>query len=182
MKILPTSLPGVLIIEPRVFNDPRGFFMETYNAGRFLENGLDLQFVQDNHSRSSYGVLRGLHYQEPNPQGKLVRVSHGSIFDVAADIRTGSPTFGQWFGIELSDENKLQLWVPPGFAHGFCVTSERADLIYKCTALYDPKSERGILWNDPALGIEWPVADPILSDKDRTAPPLENAAILPAFS
>ncbi|HVT01899.1 MAG TPA: dTDP-4-dehydrorhamnose 3,5-epimerase [Thermoanaerobaculia bacterium] len=181
MRLLETPLPGVLIVEPRVFSDPRGFFMETYNAARFAEKGLGLAFVQDNHSRSSYGVLRGLHYQEPNAQGKLVRVSHGSIFDVALDIRKGSPTFGQWFGVELSEDNKLQLWVPPGFAHGFCVTSERADLIYKCTALYDPPSERAILWNDPALGIEWPVSDPILSDKDRAAPALAAAAMLPEF-
>lgn len=181
MKFVETSLPGVLVVEPKVFGDDRGFFMEIYHAAKFAEAGIADPFVQDNHSRSSRGVLRGLHFQEPNPQGKLVRAIGGVIFDVAVDIRRGSPTFGKWVGVELSAENKRQLWVPPGFAHGFCVTSETADVVYKCTSLYAPESDRGIRWNDPAIGIEWPPITPLLSPKDEAAPLLAEAPILPVF-
>lgn len=181
MKVIPTALPGVLLIEPRVFGDDRGFFMETYNEGRFAEHGIAAAFVQDNHSRSSKNVLRGLHFQEPNAQGKLLRVSRGSIFDVAVDVRRGSPTFGKWFGAELSEQNKLQIWIPVGFAHGFWVLRDHTDVLYKCTALYDPATERSILWNDPQIGIEWPEGEPILSAKDRAAPPLAEAEVLPPY-
>ncbi|MCM2314552.1 MAG: dTDP-4-dehydrorhamnose 3,5-epimerase [Thermoanaerobaculia bacterium] len=181
MNFVETALPGVLIVEPRVFGDDRGFFMEVYHAARFTEAGIGDSFVQDNHSRSSRGVLRGLHYQQPNPQGKLVRAVCGTIFDVAVDIRRGSPHFGRWVGVELSEENKRQLWVPPGFAHGFCVTSESADVVYKCTALYEPANDRGIRWNDPEIGIAWPPVEPLLSTKDTAAPMLRDAAILPVF-
>ncbi|MFA6955621.1 MAG: dTDP-4-dehydrorhamnose 3,5-epimerase [Thermoanaerobaculia bacterium] len=181
MKFVETTLPGVLIVEPKVFGDDRGFFMEVYHATRFTEGGIAASFVQDNHSRSSRGVLRGLHFQEPNPQGKLVRAVTGTIFDVAVDIRRGSPSFGRWFGIELSEENKKQLWVPPGFAHGFCVTSPSADVVYKCTSLYEPQNDRGIRWNDPAIGIEWPAIEPLLSAKDAVAPLLAEAPLLPVF-
>jgi dTDP-4-dehydrorhamnose 3,5-epimerase len=177
MKAIETKLPGVLVIEPTIFGDDRGFFMEIYHAGKFRDFGIDLPFLQDNHSRSSRGVLRGLHYQEPNPQGKLVRAASGAIFDVAVDIRRGSPNFGEWFGLELNAENRLQLWVPPGFAHGFCVLSDTADVIYKCTSLYEPKNDRGIRWNDPAIGIEWPISDPTLSSKDAIAPMLDTAVV-----
>jgi dTDP-4-dehydrorhamnose 3,5-epimerase len=175
MEALPTRIADVFIVKPAVFGDDRGFFMETYHSGKFKELGIDLPFVQDNHSHSARGVLRGLHYQTPNPQGKLVRAATGAIFDVAVDIRRDSPTFGQWVGVELTGENKLQLWVPPGLAHGFCVTSERADVIYKCTSLYEPKNDKGIRWNDPAIGIEWPITDPLLSAKDKIAPLLHEA-------
>jgi dTDP-4-dehydrorhamnose 3,5-epimerase len=181
LKVSETPLPGVLLIEPDVFGDSRGHFMETWNAARFREAGLDLTFVQDNQSRSVRGVLRGLHYQEPNPQGKLVRCARGALFDVAVDIRRGSPNFGRWFGAELSEENHLMLWVPPGFAHGFCVLSETADLSYKCTALYDAASDRGIAWDDPEIGIAWPVTSPVLSPKDAAAPRLRDAVVLPRF-
>ncbi len=181
MRFIPTDLPGVLIVEPAVFGDDRGFFMEIYHAARFREGGIPDPFVQDNHSKSVRGVLRGLHFQEPNAQGKLVRAIAGSIFDVAVDIRRGSPSFGKWFGIELSAGNKRQLWVPAGFAHGFCVTSESAEVVYKCTELYDPKGDRGIRWNDPAIGIAWPVSDPILSPKDAAAPLLNDAPVLPEY-
>jgi dTDP-4-dehydrorhamnose 3,5-epimerase len=181
MKVIPTALPGVLLIEPRVFGDDRGFFMETYNEARFAEHGIAGNFVQDNHSRSASRVLRGLHFQEPNGQGKLLRVTQGSIFDVAVDVRRGSPTFGKWFGAELNEENKLQIWIPPGFAHGFWVLRDDTDVLYKCTALYDPSSERSILWNDPEIGIEWPRGQPILSEKDRTAPRLAEAPVLPRY-
>ena len=175
MKFIETSLPGVVLIEPTVFEDDRGFFMETYHAGRFRDAGIDLPFVQDNHSRSSRGVLRGLHYQEPNPQGKLVRCTRGALFDVAVDIRTGSPTFGKWFGTELSEANRRLLWIPPGFAHGFCALADESDLVYKCTALYSREHDRSILWNDPQIGIEWPLASPRLSAKDAAAAPLRTA-------
>ena len=181
MKVSETTLPGVLLIEPTVFGDSRGFFMETWNAARFREAGLDLQFVQDNQSRSARGVLRGLHYQEPNPQGKLVRCSRGALFDVAVDIRRGSPQFGRWNGAELSDENRLMLWIPPGFAHGFCALTEIADLAYKCTAFYDAASDRAIAWNDPDIGIDWPVTTPTLSAKDSAAPRLRDAPTLPRY-
>ena len=172
----------MLLIEPRVFSDERGFFLETYNAARFRELGIADAFVQDNHSRSRRNVLRGLHYQEPNAQGKLVRCTAGAIYDVAVDIRVGSPAFGKWYGVELSAENRRMLWVPPGYAHGFCALTDDADMIYKCTALYDAKSDRAIRWNDPALGIRWPVTDPIVSAKDAAAPPLAEATVLPAFA
>jgi dTDP-4-dehydrorhamnose 3,5-epimerase len=167
MKVIETALPGVLIIEPQVHGDVRGFFVETWHAQRYAEHGLPERFVQDNHSRSSRGVLRGLHYQLQQPQGKLVRVTQGEVFDVAVDIRRGSPSFGQWAGVRLSGENHRQFYVPPGFAHGFCTLSETADFLYKCTDYYHPQSEHGVLWNDPDIGIEWPELDVRLSDKDR---------------
>ena len=168
MNIIETAIPGVLIIEPRVFGDSRGFFMETWNAAGFAGAGLDLTFVQDNHSRSQKGVLRGLHFQNPGPQGKLVRVTHGAVYDVAVDLRAASPTFGQWVGVGLSAENKRMFWVPEGFAHGFLTLADDTDFLYKCTAPYAPQSEFTLAWNDPAVGIEWPVAglDPIISEKD----------------
>lgn len=181
MNFIETSLPGVILIEPKVLADDRGFFLESYHLGRFRENGLDATFVQDNHSRSRRGVLRGLHYQEPNGQGKLVRCTRGVLFDVAVDIRRGSPAFGKWYSVEISEENKTMLWIPAGFAHGFCALTDEADLLYKCTALYDAKSDRSILWNDPEIGIQWPLADPILSPKDSDAPLLRDA-VLPHFS
>ena len=168
MNIIETKLPGVLIIEPRVFGDARGFFMETWNAGAFAAAGLDLTFVQDNHSRSQKGVLRGLHFQNPGPQGKLVRVANGAVFDVAVDLRASSPTFGKWVGVELSAANKRMFWVPEGFAHGFLTLEPETDFLYKCTAPYAPQSEFTLAWNDPVVGIEWPDigGDPIISDKD----------------
>jgi len=169
MHIKETTLPGVRLIEPKVFGDERGFFMETWNAARYAEIGLPERFVQDNLSFSRRGVLRGLHYQHPNAQGKLVYVLQGEVFDVAVDIRVGSPTFGQTAVAILSSENKRQFYIPPGFAHGFCVTSETALFAYKCTELYDPKAENSILWNDPAIAIAWPVDAPELSAKDRAA-------------
>ncbi len=181
MNVIDTPLPGVKLIEPRVFGDARGFFLESWNASAFAVAGLDLAFVQDNHSRSARGVLRGLHYQLANPQGKLVRVTQGAVFDVAVDIRRSSPHFGQWVGYELSAESHRMLWVPPGFAHGFLVLSETADFLYKCTSLYDPPSDRGIRWNDPAIGITWPglSGDPLLSAKDAIAPLLADAEVFP---
>ena len=167
MKVVETALPGVLILEPRVHGDTRGFFIETYHAQRYAELGLPAVFVQDNHSRSSRGVLRGLHYQLQHPQGKLVRVTQGEVFDVAVDIRKGSPTFGQWAGVLLSGENHRQFYVPPGFAHGFCALSDTADFLYKCTDYYHPESEHGVRWNDPAIGIEWPAMEYQLSQKDQ---------------
>ncbi len=167
MRVLTTSLPGVLVIEPTVFEDTRGFFFESYHLKRYAEHGITAIFVQDNHSRSVKNTLRGLHYQVNPGQGKLVRVVVGEVFDVAVDIRFSSPTFGKWFGTFLSAENKKQMYIPVGFAHGFCVTSEVAEFEYKCTDYYSPKDERGILWNDPDLGIEWPVQNPILSEKDK---------------
>ena len=181
LNVIPTSLPGVLIVEPRVFSDDRGFFLETYNAARFREAGLPEHFVQDNHSRSKQGVLRGLHYQEPNPQGKLVRCTRGAIWDVAVDIRTGSPAFGQWVGVELTPSNFRMLWVPPGVAHGFCALEDETEVRYKVTALYDGKADRSILWNDPRIGIEWPVREPLLAPKDAGAPRLEDAPVLPKY-
>lgn len=179
MNVIETALPGVLIIEPRVFGDDRGFFQETWNAQTFADAGLTIDFVQDNHSRSARGVLRGLHYQLENPQGKLVRVSQGAVFDVAVDIRRSSPHFGKWVGVELSAENHRMLWIPPGFAHGFVVLSESADFLYKCTTLYHPPSDRSLRWNDPAIGIEWPDLGmaPLLSAKDEVAPLLCDAEL-----
>lgn len=179
MNITETALPGVMLIEPRVFGDARGFFLESWNAAGFAAAGLDLAFVQDNHSRSARGVLRGLHYQLQQPQGKLVRVAQGAVFDVAVDIRRTSPHFGRWVGVELSAENHRMLYIPPGFAHGFLVLSETADFLYKCTSLYHPASDRGIRWDDPAIGIAWPDAGaaPLLSAKDAAAPVLAEAQV-----
>ncbi|MDR3394091.1 MAG: dTDP-4-dehydrorhamnose 3,5-epimerase [Parasulfuritortus sp.] len=174
MHITETALPGVRLIEPKVFGDERGFFMETWNAARYADIGLPERFVQDNLSYSRRGVLRGLHFQNPRAQGKLVYVLAGEVFDVAVDIRLGSPTFGQTAVAILSSENKRQFYIPPGFAHGFCVTSETALFAYKCTELYDPKAEGSILWNDPALGIDWPVDAPELSAKDAAAKTLAD--------
>ena len=170
MKVINTKLKDCVIIEPKVFGDDRGFFLEIFQAERYSQlAGINLPFVQDNHSRSSRGVLRGLHFQKTKPQGKLVRVVRGEVYDVALDIRKGSPTFGQWEGVILSEENKRQFWVPPGFAHGFLVLSDTADFEYKCTDYYDPSDEGSVLWNDPDLDIPWPLADPILSSKDASA-------------
>jgi dTDP-4-dehydrorhamnose 3,5-epimerase len=169
LKFTPTEIPDVVIVEPRVFAEERGFFMETWQSEKFAAGGLDLSFVQDNHSKSRQGVLRGLHYQVRQTQGKLVRVTAGEVYDVAVDLRRSSPHFGRWVGVTLSEENKRQLWVPPGFAHGFYVTSETAEFLYKCTDLYAPEHERSILWNDADLGIDWPLVGgeaPILSEKD----------------
>ena len=169
MKITETSIPDVKIIEPRVFGDERGFFMETWNRELYESAGLPTSFVQDNHSRSVKSTLRGLHYQIKQPQGKLVRCTRGEVFDVAVDIRKGSATFGQWVAEILSEQNQHQLWVPPGFAHGFVVLSDEADFEYKCTNYYDPSDESSILWNDPDLDISWPIERPILSNKDAIA-------------
>ena len=185
MKVTATEIPDVLLVEPKIFGDDRGFFLETFQAGRYTEAGIPApgaSFVQDNWSRSAKGILRGLHFQEPNSQGKLVSVLRGTVFDVAVDVRRGSPTFGKWVGFELSEHNKLQLWIPPGLAHGFCVTSESADFVYKCTELYSPKNENSILWNDPDLAIPWPVKEPLLSAKDAAAPRLKDAAVLPQYA
>lgn len=183
MNAQSTAIEGVFVLEPKVFGDARGFFMESYNRRAFREaTGLDIDFAQDNHSRSRKGVLRGLHYQIQQPQGKLVRVTSGAVFDVAVDIRRGSPTFGRWVGVELSADNHRQLWVPPGMAHGFVVLSESADFLYKTTDYYAPQFERSIAWNDPTIGIDWPlaahgIAEPLLSDKDRAGLPLAQAEV-----
>lgn len=174
MKVIETQLAGVLIIEPKVFGDHRGFFLETFQVERYRDAGIGLPFVQDNHSRSQRGVLRGLHFQRSRPQGKLVSVSRGAVYDVAVDINPDSPTCGQYVGVELNDENHRQLWVPPGYAHGFCVLSEVADFQYKCTDYYQPEDEGGLLWNDPDVGIPWPVAEPQLSAKDQLNPRLRD--------
>ena len=182
MNVRQTPLPGVVVLEPKVFRENRGFFTETFSTRALEGSGITEQFVQDNHSRSTLGVLRGLHYQLKSPQGKLVRAARGKIFDVAVDIRTGSPHFGEWFGVELSDENLFSLWVPPGFAHGFAVLSDVADVTYKCTTLYDSSDDRGLPWNDPRFGIEWPIDDPILSAKDSRHQPLSSMRTdLPRF-
>lgn len=178
MKFIPTKIPEVVLIEPQVFGDARGFFMETWHAGKFAEAGIDVKFVQDNHSLSAKGILRGLHYQMKQPQGKLVRVTRGEVYDVAVDMRRSSPTFGQWIGDILSAENKRMLWVPPGFAHGFYVTSDYAEFVYKCTDFYAPEHERCLLWNDPDLNIAWPLIGsqpPLLSAKDAKGLTLKNA-------
>lgn len=177
MKVRPTAIPDVLVIEPKVFGDERGFFVETWHAARYAESGLRFQFVQDNHSRSAGGVLRGLHYQIGRPQGKLVGVVRGEVFDVAVDLRRSSPTFGRWVGETLSATSHRQLWVPPGFAHGFYVTSDSADLMYKCTDFYSPEDERTVRWDDPTLGIEWPLRGtaPVLSAKDSAGLALRDA-------
>lgn len=180
MKATPLAIPEVFLIEPKVFGDARGFFLESYNEKVFREaTGLDLHFVQDNHSRSTKGVLRGLHYQIRQPQGKLVRVVRGAVFDVAVDVRRASPTFGKWVGVELSEENKRQLWIPAGFAHGFLVLSESADFLYKTTDYYAPQHERCIAWNDPEIGIQWPAGlAPQLSEKDSAGARLRDAEVL----
>lgn len=183
MNVIQTSLAGMVIIEPKVFGDQRGFFIETWNRKKYVEIGIDIDFVQDNLSFSSKGVVRGLHYQYPNTQGKLVYVLSGEVFDVAVDIRKDSPTFGKWESVVLSGENKKQLYVPEGFAHGFCVLSETALFAYKCTDFYNPSVEGGLLWNDSEIGIVWPVSDPILSEKDKVYPTLSElvACGLPDF-
>ena len=172
MKAIPTELPGVIIIEPRVFSDARGFFFESYHAARYAEAGITVTFVQENHSSSAKNTIRGLHYQLRRPQAKLLRVIRGSVLDVAVDIRRGSPTFGRWVGVELSAENKRQLFVPARFGHGFCATSDVAELEYKCSDVYVADDQHGVLWNDPTIAIKWPVRDPILSDADRAYRPL----------
>jgi dTDP-4-dehydrorhamnose 3,5-epimerase len=177
MTVRETSLPGLLLVEPVVHGDARGLFSERYHAERYRDAGISAPFVQDNLSRSARGTLRGLHFQRARPQGKLVEVVRGTIFDVAVDVRPGSPTFGRWEGVVLDDEARRQLWVPPGFAHGFCVLSETADVLYKCTALYDPADEGGVAWNDPDLAIPWPAEAPLLSDKDRRLPPLASLSL-----
>ena len=168
MKILPTEIPGLILLEPKSFGDARGFFFESYQRDRYRDAGIPESFVQDNVSRSSRGTLRGLHYQLVQPQGKLVFVTRGEVFDVAVDMRRSSPTFGRWFGVFLNDENHRQLYVPPGFAHGFCVTSDSVDFCYKCTDFYNPSHERTLLWNDPTVGVQWPeIGEPLLSAKDQ---------------
>ena len=178
-KKISTPIEGLYIIEPRVFPDERGFFMESYNKKDFVEIGLAMEFVQDNHSRSKKGVLRGLHFQDKHPQGKLVRVTCGEVFDVAVDVRKNSPTFGKWYGVILSEENKRMFYIPEGFAHGFLVLSEEVDFLYKCTDYYYPNEDCGIIWNDPDLGIDWPLdrIEPILSEKDKNRPELKNVEI-----
>jgi len=183
LEIRETELPGVLLVTPSVFRDERGFFLEWFNEAAFADAGLDAHFVQDNHSRSAKAVLRGLHYQLRHPQGKLVRAVRGKMFDVVADIRRGSPTFGKWVGVTLDDNEMTALWIPPGFAHGFCALSDEVDVTYKCTDFYSPSDERGVLWNDPLLGIRWPVDNPIVKAKDLSYPPLrKDSPDLPVFS
>ena len=174
MNVVETALPGVLIIEPKAFGDHRGFFLETFQVERYREAGITLPFVQDNHSRSQRGVLRGLHFQKTRPQGKLVSVSRGAVYDVAVDIDPASATYGRFVGVELNDDNHRQMWVPPGYAHGFCVLSEVADFQYKCTDFYFPADESGLLWNDPDVGIPWPITEPQLSAKDIDNPRLRD--------
>ena len=183
MRLIETGFSGLVLIDPKVHEDPRGFFLEIYHAQRYAEAGISLPFVQDNFSRSVRGTLRGLHYQLKNSQGKLVMVTEGTVFDVAVDIRKGSPSFGRWYGTALSADNKRQLYIPQGFAHGFCVLSEVAGFVYKCTDFYSPGDERGIIWNDPAIGITWPVAAPLLSPKDQSYRTLaEMDSQLPIYS
>ena len=181
MKFVEASLSGVLILEPKVFEDERGYFMETHRRDKFAAAGIDYEFVQDNHSHSVKGTLRGLHFQEPHAQGKLVWAVNGVIFDVAVDIRRGSPYFGRWVGVELTSENRKQIWVPPGFAHGLQVVSETADVLYKCTDVYAPDDEHVIAWNDPDIGIDWPIKEPHLSERDAGAQGLSKALHLPDY-
>ncbi len=181
MQVVATELPEVLIVEPKLFGDQRGFFLETYQLGRYVESGIVRPFVQDNLSRSSYGVLRGLHLQNPVAQGKLVTVLRGRVLDVAVDVRIGSPTFGRHVAVELSEENRRQLWVPRGFAHGFVVLSETVDFFYKCDNAYSPKDEVSVRWDDPAIGINWGISDPSLSAKDAVAPLLADVKNLPLY-
>lgn len=179
MQVSNTRIEGVKIIQPKVFSDARGFFLETFEKTRYQEAlEIDLDFVQDNHSRSSKGVLRGLHFQTRNPQGKLVRAVRGEIYDVAVDIRPDSPTFGEWQGVLLTEENKTQFWIPPGLAHGFVVLSDIADFEYKCTNYYDPTSEGCLIWNDPTVGIEWPIENPLLSEKDKVGKLLKELQLV----
>jgi dTDP-4-dehydrorhamnose 3,5-epimerase len=179
MQFMRTELEGVLIVEPEVFEDERGFFMESYHKPRFQAAGIDVEFVQDNHSRSGKGVLRGMHYQLRHPQGKLVRVIRGEALDVAVDLRRRSATFGRWLGCVLSEANRRQLYIPPGFAHGFCVLSDAAEVLYKCTDVYRPDDEHTLFWNDPALAIDWPISDPIISAKDQRGVLLAQAECYP---
>jgi dTDP-4-dehydrorhamnose 3,5-epimerase len=182
MEFEPTAIPDVVLIRPKVFGDARGFFLESWEERKFAAAGIDAHFVQDNHSRSGRHILRGLHYQIQHPQGKLVRVVSGAVFDVAVDIRRSSPTFGRWVGVTLSAENHHMLWVPPGFAHGFVVLSDSADFLYRCTDFYAPQHERAVLWNDPDLGVKWPLppgAEPVLSTKDAAAKHLREAEVFP---
>jgi dTDP-4-dehydrorhamnose 3,5-epimerase len=185
VKVITTDLPGVVVIEPQVFRDQRGFFFETYHQQKYREVGIETMFLQDNHSRSERGTVRGLHAQIQRPQGKIIWVIEGEIYDVAVDIRRGSPHFGHWLGVWLSSDNHRQVFIPPGFAHGFCVTSDAAQVVYKCTEFYDPSDEITILWNDPELSIDWPseiIANPILSQKDIVAKPLrELMDVLPIY-
>ncbi len=182
MNFIETGLPGVILIEPRVFRDDRGFFLESYHEQKFLASGVETRFVQDNHSGSILGTLRGLHLQRTKAQGKLIRVIKGEVFDVAVDVRLGSPTFRRWVGVTLSAENFRQLYIPPGFAHGFCVTSEIAEVEYKCTDFYAPEDELTLAWNDPEIGIAWPTSEPLLSVKDRAAKTLAEAGeLLPRY-
>ncbi len=182
MEFRPTALEGVILVEPDVHKDGRGFFLETYHLEKYMAGGIRRRFVQDNHSKSKRGTLRGLHGQRQKPQGKLIRAVEGEIFDVAVDVRRGSPTFGQWVGELLSADNFRQLYIPPDFVHGFCVLSETAQVEYKCTALYDPDDEFGVIWNDPDIGIEWPLAEPLLSARDAAAPRLrEITELLPRY-
>ena len=181
MNFIETDLPEVIVIEPDVHRDDRGFFLETYHARRYAESTLPAKFVQDNHSRSVARTLRGLHAQIEPGQGKLVRAIEGTIFDVAVDIRRGSPAFANWVGVVLSAENFRQLWIPPGFAHGFCVTSPTAQVEYKCTEFYDPADEIGIVWNDPTIGIDWPIDEPLLSARDAAAPQIGDLSRLPRY-
>lgn len=180
MNVIKTAIDGLFIIEPKVFGDDRGFFLETFSAERYGALGINRPFVQDNWSRSRKGTLRGLHYQLPKTQGKLVMCTQGAVYDVAVDIRKSSKTFGTFVGVELTESNKRQLWVPEGMAHGFCVLSESADFVYKCTDTYAPEHEHSILWNDPALAIPWPVKDPLISAKDAKGVLLKDAKVLPA--
>jgi len=181
MRVTPLEHPEVLLVEPDVFPDARGFFMETFHADKYALHGLPAMFLQDNHSRSVRGALRGLHYQLNHPQGKLVRVVSGEVFDVTVDIRKGSPLFGRWVGAVLSEENRHQIYIPPGFAHGFCTLSEQADFLYKCTDLYAPGDEYGIAWDDPDIAIEWPQLDYLISDKDLDNPGLSDNNNLPVY-
>jgi dTDP-4-dehydrorhamnose 3,5-epimerase len=181
LKVSETTLPGVLVVEPTVFRDARGLFLETFNRPRYAAAGMDIDLVQHNLSSSVRGTLRGLHYQEPRAQGKLVQVLRGSVYDVAVDIRRGSPSFGKWFAITLDGEERCQLWIPPGFAHGFCVVSDSADFFYCCSETYAPENDRAIAWNDPQLAIPWPIESPLLSAKDAKAPTLADALVLPGY-
>jgi dTDP-4-dehydrorhamnose 3,5-epimerase len=182
VNVTEVEIPGLLLVEPTVHGDSRGFFFESFQAERYAAAGIAGPFVQDNVSRSVKRTLRGLHFQEPGAQGKLVQVLRGSVWDVAVDVRKGSPHFGRWFGVELNGETHRQLWIPPGFAHGFCVLSDSADFFYKCTSLYAPEAECAVRWDDPALGIRWPVDAPCLSAKDAAAPLLADAPLLPAYA
>ena len=183
MHFLPTDLPDVILIEPDVYQDARGFFLETYHAQKYQEGGIGVSFVQDNHSQSAQGTIRGLHAQRQHPQGKLIRTVEGEIFDVAVDVRRGSPTYAHWVSVILSAGNFRQLYIPPGFAHGFAVLSPHAQIVYKCTDFYDPADEISLAWNDPSIGIQWPFTSPMLSEKDGTAPFLQDIEeVLPLFS